>query len=271
VLLGSLGKEQIWNNSGQGWNLLQEAAKEGDRKQLSGFADGALVKFGSFGCGVSFVEGDRETCAIALGDVNGFFGVRPDRAYASHSDLVLVFDGAYFQQLGAPLGASGTLSAKQLWADDSSLLVATSRGVYERSSPTQPLQLESNLPVTSYESVWQAPGGTRFAGSATGELWREIGEGWELAWQDACSEPVSQLWSTGDYLFFATRHTLGRHYRDGAHSIQDWPCASNVTITGLWGNSLSEVYVAVVDESLEDSDCGAAVVLRYDGASLQRL
>jgi hypothetical protein len=271
VLMGRAGRERIWSNPGQGWTILQEAAADGDGRRLSGFDNGPLVKYGLFGCGVHFVEAGQQSCTIALSEVGGFFPVRRDRAYATHYDQVLAYDGEYWQQLGSPLSSPTAVYAKQLWANDTALLVATNQGVFAGSSSTRALEPDPNLPRAGYESVWQTPAGTRFAGASRGELWRRGAGTWGLAWEETCERSPTRLWGSGETVFFATQRTFGMHDPAGASAIEQWPCSGSVRIAGLWGNAPDEVFIALIDESLQNSECGEALLLWYDGANLHRL
>jgi hypothetical protein len=43
------------------------------------------------------------------------------------------------------------------------------------------------------------------------------------------------------------------------------------TVTGIWGNSASEVFISILDKTLHDTKCGQIKLMWFDGLALRAL
>jgi hypothetical protein len=275
VLIGTQSRTLILQNSGAEWHAVLDGAGW-ELARLSGFPDGPLVIYGPSLCGVRLVEDGSDRCSAAVRGALGFAATGPDRAYATSGSHVFQFDGTLWTQYGARLTATAgdttyDVHARGVWADAQTLLAGTSIGVFWSEAGGE-LKLDPDLQHRDYWAVWASTGEQFWAGSADGLRWRSNGS-WTRLWspQPSCRETVKNLWGTGDTVFFATPRTFGVHRGgDQVEILREWPCDGGVSVTGLWGQSETEVYVTAVDLSRR-AGCGEAVLFQYDGARLREL
>ena len=100
----------IWSNLGTGWKITFDWPGDTNilyQGGLKGFANGPLVVYGGFPCGIQFVDGGSAECSGAAGFVADLSVVSTGIAYAVNYDRVLQYDGDFWTQLGAALPAVG--------------------------------------------------------------------------------------------------------------------------------------------------------------------
>ncbi|HMI93233.1 MAG TPA: hypothetical protein VK509_17805 [Polyangiales bacterium] len=264
VLVGDEQHPRILANDGGAWRVEAELAA-GQGLRLSGFDGGPLVVQSSVLCGLRMVSGGVETCSAAVNGSTGFFALGPKQAYAGSGRNVLRFDGALWTQHKA--AAAHVFS---IWADDGTLAIGSAEGLYA-IDPAGEL-LEQGLAASRYGSIWGGESGQLWAGSSAG-LWFRASErdAWELLYgADATCDRVEHTWGSGDSLFFASNHMLTVQDARGLRTIAEWPCDRGVELTGLWGISPHEVFVALRETS-GAGECSGASLLWYDGKQLREL
>lgn len=133
-----------------------------------------------------------------------------DEAYAAASSSVLVYDGRYWTELLTDhVGDEGYNYVYDLWANEETIVLATTYGVYA-GAPGESLDrlpepnglsdaFRSNVWATGVDDIWVAvhhPDTTDRSG-----LWRHHEGSWSQVWPDADAEPLADIIS---YTFTVT-------------------------------------------------------------------
>ena len=277
VLVGDEQRPRILANDGAAWRVEAEL-RAGQGLRLSGFDGGPLVVQSGVLCGLRMVAGGVETCSAPVNGTTGFFSLGPKHAYAGNGSHVLRFDGTLWTQ-----HKSAAMHVFSIWADDGALAIGSADGVYALDSSGE--LIEQGLGGTSHLALWGGENGRLWAGSKGG-LWFRTSDrhAWELLYAAAADcDSVGHIWGSGDSsgstapafgggeaVFFANRHMLSVQDARGLRTIAEWPCDQGVELTGLWGNSPSEVFVALRDTT-GATECSGASLLWYDGERLREL
>jgi hypothetical protein len=205
--------------------------------------------------------------------------VNANLAYAVSYDRVLKFDGDFWTQLGGPL--PGVSWANALWADASTVVVAAADklgggDVLQIASGADPVSLPGFPKQATPFAVWGLGAADVWVGTAQGQLEHYDGAAWtEMAtipYRGLGSKSVSgasgigkiKLWGTGNRLYAMAGNVFGRW--DGARFEVLESLAGEAFFAGLWGNSASEVFLAVVDRQGSSNTCGPLRLRWYDGA-----
>ena len=281
----STNRPAIWTNLGTGWRLTFDWSGEVAAMYqggLKGFADGPLVVYGGLPCGIQFVDGTNAECSGAASLTRDLSVVGADLAYAVSNDRVLKFDGDLWTQVG---GALPNLNwANAVWADSATIVVAAGgrRGeslVFTIEAdgdavllPDLPSQIDP-MAVWSFgaSEIW-------VGGGAEGQLVRYDGTAWSekatIPYTGSGSKPVSgtsdigkiKLWGNGGRLFAIAGNTFGEW--DGARFKVLDSLGGDSYFTGLWGNSPSEVFLAVQDPRSAAAACAPIRIRWFDGTAV---
>jgi hypothetical protein len=272
----------IWTNLGTGWRLTFDwpgevaALYQGG---LKGFADGPLVVFGGLPCGIQFVDGKNAECSGAASFTTDLSVVGADLAYAVSYDRVLKFDGDLWTQVGGALPGSNWANA--VWADSATIVVAAGgrRGeslVFTIEADGDAVLLPDLPSQIDPMAVWSFGASEIWVGGAQGQLVRYDGTAWSekatIPYTGSGSKPVSgtsdigkiKLWGNGGRLFAIAGNTFGEW--DGARFKVLDSLGGDSYFAGLWGNSPSEVFLAVQDRRSSAAAC-APIRIRWFGGT----
>lgn len=252
---------------------------------LAAFPDGRVVRFGaSPTCSIEVLAANEEArCVAATGLVSSLHVVDDERAYAGADSDVLVFDGHGWTELRTEhVGAEGASYVYDLWADETSLVLATTTGLFV-GVPGKPLGRLPEPPggPESYlaavwafgaEDLWVADNLSVPEGYE-GRLVRYHDAQWATIWPLEGAEPspccakspaIRGIWGSEGEVFFFTDNGIHR-YRDGAvETFFDVGCGTDVRVLDLSGASPTEVYATVQAPNSASGD-PAIEVLRFDG------
>ena len=288
----------LFFNSGAGWARVSPQPSS-PLDYLSGIPAGPLLLYGNRNgdttCGLTAFDGKTESCLAAVSQVSHVFAADPQRVFAITEDRLLMLNGAYFTQYGIiPTSASPSY---QLWADAQVVVVADHAGnVFLFDDPTAAAQVLTVPDGMVVESLWGFGRDDLWIGDDKGRLAHYDGDSWTvLQVAHGNCQDVSQMWGAEHVLYFATQSYVGR-WRDGKlDTVLDGPCVQDphllagtyeqVTIERIWGNSPTEVFIAVeerketmtiVSNGATYSDvgpdsCGQFRLYWFDGQGLGRL
>ena len=77
--------------------------------------------------------------------------------------------------------------------------------------------------------------------------------------------PITALWGNAGQLFFSMYDRFGR-----VTPQLELETLIGAQVLGFWGTSPSEVFLAVGDSVYDNTACGAAFLLYFDGSSFHR-
>jgi hypothetical protein len=275
-------RSTLWSNLGSGWQVAFDWPGETTvlyQGGLKGFAGGPLIVYGAFPCGIQFVDHGKSECSGAAGFVSDISVVRADLAYAVNYDRVLIFDGDFWTQLGGPLPGVGWTSA--VWADSSTVIVSAagdaSEGgslVFKIESGAEPVLLPGLSPEIDPPAVWGFGASDIWVGGIRGQLVHYDGKEWSematIPYKGVGSLNVSgangigriKLWGKDGNLFAIAGNIFGQW--DGARFKVLESLEGEAFFAGLWGNSPSEIFLAVQDPR-SMTGCGPFRAHWFDG------
>jgi hypothetical protein len=265
---------EIYSNFGHGWSLLDQTSNAG-RGGLSGFPAGPLVRYGAVTqrCGIEFVQRSGTYSCSGAASPWSVSVVNDQLAYGVYSNRLLRYDGKQWTQSGDPLKAPPGLSFSQVWANDSAVVITNDFGVYVGANGAAPT-LQTDLPQVEggYAGVWGIAG-SRWVGSVDGRLFRSDGSGWMGAFKvpgAAECRGIRRIWGDEVALFFATDNGVWRGRAGQFERILELPCDGSERVGALWGNSASEVFIAIA-HSDSRPECGNTSLLWFDGQQTHAL
>jgi len=270
----------IWSNLGTGWKITFDWPGDTNilyQGGLKGFANGPLVVYGGFPCGIQFVDGGSAECSGAASFVADLSVVSTGRAYAVNYDRLLQYDGDFWTQLGAALPAVGWTSA--VWADSSTVVVTANETyggglVFRMDSGGDPLLLAGLPSQVEPLAVWGFGASDIWVGGSQGQLVHFDGAGWSEAatipYNASGPRSVSgtggigkiKLWGTAGSLFAIAGNVFG-HWDGTQFKVID-SLTGDAFFAGLWGNSASEIFLAVHDGQ-NSAACGPFRLRWFDG------
>ena len=270
----------IWSNLGTGWKITFDWSGDTNilyQGGLKGFANGPLVVYGGLPCGIQFVDGGSADCSGASLPVD-LSVVSTGRAYAVNYDRVLQYDGNFWTQLGTALPDTGWTSA--VWADSSTVVVTANETyggglVFRIDSSGDPVLLAGLPSQVDLFAVWGFGASDIWVGSSRGQLVHFDGAGWSevaaIPYNGSASKGVSgsngigkiKLWGMGGSLFAIAGNVFGQW--DGTRFKVLDSLAGDAYFAGLWGNSPSEIFLAVYDRQGSPEACGPFRLRWFDG------
>ena len=170
-----------------------------------------------------------------------------------------------------------------VWADEESIYCAGSEGVMLSLEAAEWFAHDVGT-MASITTLWGSSGEDVWAGTVGGGLLRYDGSSWEsMDWPDSgddsdqChtrGDSIHGMWGIGGVVFFHTGIEL--FMWDGAdfRVLAYWPgtylgpddCDGRINIQSIWGNSETELFLAVYDEDHYERACGEdGYVLWWDG------
>jgi hypothetical protein len=270
----------IWSNVGTGWRTAfawPEGTNNLYQGGLTGIPGGPLVVYGGFPCGIQFVEGGGVSCSGAATFVEDLKVLDAKLAYAVSYDRVLTFDGDLWTQLGDPL--PGVSVVRAVWADSSTVVAAADGGhVFAIPSGGTPVSLSGLSSQVDTVAAWGFGASDLWIGSAKGQLFHYDG----AQWSQKATIPYAgsgslrllgtdgigklKLWGKDGSLFFVAGNVFGRWDGSGVRTLDTLEGKSY--FAGLWGNSPSEIFLAVHDVQPSVVGCGQLRTRWFDGSKV---
>ena len=250
-------------NDGTGWKAVYRSMTA-DELRLTGIDGGAAVLSGG-ACGITLVDptSGQATCASVLPNLSGAaFGVSATSAYVWDGANLDHFDGANWSPFATlPFPISGFYA-------DSHIAVAVGFGqaIALKADGASTFQALPNVPAGDYGSVWAFAANDIWAGNRAGQLVHYDGAAWQVfesGSADTTGDGVSQLWGSAGQLFFRTGSEFGRWSGTAAELLLTKN--DRIVVSGIWGNSPTEVFVSLFDTNYMASSCEGLFALYYDG------
>jgi hypothetical protein len=298
----------IWRNEGSGWTeyfrqdqWLGEYGLEGtvfSATFLGGVLDSHLLGWQHGGGVDGFQPGLVEPLWPDLDDLGcDVFVVNGALAYAVWGDKVVHWNGSVWSPL--PVDVPFASSRMRVWADEHELFLAGPAATVV-SLETGGWRVHDPGVLSDLTAIWGFGGDDVWVGSSVGQLLHFDGSSWTpIAWPNAeddseCDRrsPITQMWGADGVLYFVTRSQFARWDGSRVDVLAHWPgtfvddrwCSGGMVPFALWGNSPTEVFLAVADlsgfvpressgeiECCPDLICGGRVaVMRWDGTALHR-
>jgi hypothetical protein len=243
-----------------GWSEVFDTELSPGLTSLTGFVQGPLLGWGGAGCSLQLIEGGQASCSAAVSNVYDVHVVHDQLAYAVYGDRVLMYDGTYWVQYGSRLEPEGT-ATRSVWASNQSLAVVAAAGqVYLWRENAGPERFD--LGDFDIWTVWQLSLTQLWVGGDGGRLHRFDGRQWQLVWTQPDAERIRHMWGSDDTLYFATAHVL---YRAREAEVEALGSVGAARISGLWGNGVREVFLAVDTSFGTLGTCEGGAVLWFDG------
>jgi len=268
-----LADEVVQFDSGSGWTPVYRAPTRSSLMRLTGFVDGPLVLYGEATCGIRFLSAGAAQCSAGASFAQSVHTVRPDLAYAVQNDRVLWYQGGLWTQLGDPLQPAGQVQGQSVWSNGDASVVAATQGRVFVASGTSTFVAQPKVPPNDFRSAWGFATDDLWVGDSAGNLVHGDGSAWTVAWTDpACGgRPIRGMWGHRGSLYFYTDSSVGVRDASGVRTIFDEGCNAPDVVTGLWGNSPSEVFFVVRRGGPVSPACGVASVFLFDGLAARPL
>jgi hypothetical protein len=287
----NLTRTQLWQNDGSSWALRMDEVDLASTLELSGIPGGPLIVNDPSNFEILSMKGIAPSirkCALgtfASGElacqdvdpVQDVVVVDDQLAYAVMGGTrLLSFDGKTWH------GNTNLLPypATALWADHDDLIAVGRAGTvlwYAQGMWT----LEDPGTLESFTSVWGTSRSDVYAGTSSGAVLHYDGSKWKQIAKlggTSCKTqlPVTGIWGVGSTVFFHSDAQFARWNGTKLESLGNWTCSPSVngliSITNMWGNSATEVFLSIIDPSRSFSDlCGGEFVVRFDGKKFHRM
>jgi hypothetical protein len=130
-----------------------------------------------------------------------------------------------------------------------------------------PMTALSGVPAGEYHAVWAFASDDVWFGNNAAQLVHYDGSQWQAHFtgsKEIISIGKLKLWGQGGSLFVTAGNTFGRW--DGSSLQLLDVLDGKAYFAGLWGNSLSEVFVAVHDSPNTPDRCGTVRVRWFNGS-----
>jgi hypothetical protein len=272
-------QEAIYYNDGNGW----EPFWVGDDTHLdmdygvvsiTGMPGGPIMAKGGIppsNTGLRFIVDGVATYQEGLESIGDIFTVNENLVYAIMSDKIISYDRITWSALVLP---PMPYWCNFLWADEENLFCGGDRGTM-LSLEEGEWKMHDTRSVLLFGPLWGFGGSDVWVVEGGDGLRHFDGETWApVEWPCLDSEDeghcvIKGLWGMNGILFFYTRWQLVRHDGTGFQTLFTagdggaWPGAE---IRAMWGNSPSEVFIAVSDEGIPRPDCGIYYLLWWDGS-----
>jgi hypothetical protein len=271
----------VYFNDGTGWSLPFDEVPPTfcQLSWITGIPDGKLFGYGHPGLVVEFRDDSYVYEDFSLWDM---FVVNEALVYGAligDPRLVKLDDSGWGPFPGEPL----PYQVNHVWANEESIFCAGESGIILSEDSTGDWIVHDTGTMASITAIWGLASDDVWAGTHDGQLLHYDGETWKgMEWPDMgddtpcreSSESILGMWGTDSTLFFHTQYQLVRW--DGASftSLAYWPgeyiagmCIDALGIAAIWGNSETELFLAVNDYEGSTRDCEHEVfLLWWDGS-----
>ena len=285
----------VWANSGDGWIPYYRGEWSGCGPecdmQLGGILDGWLLGWMPGESVYGFAPGVMEPLWPELTSIGpDLVVVRDDLAYASWQaggDARIVrWNGSTWSAIPAPLPFTEARRA-HLWADVANLFVAGPYSIL-LSLEADDWRVHDAGSLANFTAIWGFAGDDVWVGGEEGVLKHYDGVSWtDVAWPSretagTCvwASPIHGMWGADGVLYFVTSTQFARWDGTEVEVLGFWPdrwdpdtgggrCVPELRLVALWGNSPTEVFLAIARPSPEPSSayCNDIAVLFWDGAT----
>lgn len=253
-------------NDGTGWRVLADADVYSSF-DLTGFEGGALM-VGQPECAAALVDVDSGMTNCTLAAASDPF-VR--RSFVVNESLAYLIDPAGLHEYRA--GAWSLLddalpdTINAVWANDEVVYLAGEFQPYVWDQHRSELRALSNAPAARYTAVWGFAGDDVWFGNSAGQLTHYDGDGFSRGQIPSGIEypGITALWGDAGQLFFSMYDRFGRVTPE--LELETLLAAQTL---GFWGTSPNEVFLAVGDSAYENTACGEAFLLYFDGSAFHR-
>jgi len=296
--LGALGLfdlgTQLLFNDGTGWRTLIDyipryTEPDGARRDLEGIPSGEIWAWSTPSSFLMAMDVESANASMLELDVRDLHFAKEESAYAvtGESPWMVVFDGSSWRPfLEDPLPFPVTL----VWTDGDVIFCAGENGT-ALSLGTEGWTLHDTGTMSDFSSIWGFTRSDVWLGTTDGTLHHYDGEGWTLVdWpdmgddSDLCRDsglPIEGMWGADSTLFFHTEVQLVMWDTSGFRVLGYWPgeariisdleyhCVDGLSIMDIWGNSSTEVFLAVQPGGDVRSGC-REYLLWWDGTEFHR-
>lgn len=289
----------LYFNAGSGWSRVSPQPRT-TLSAFTGIPAGPLLLYDNYQdstCGVTSFDGTTESCLASVAKVSNVFAFNAQRVFAITDDRLLTLSGnSYFT--GYATIPTSEWPSYQLWADSQVVVVADRSGnaflFDDAAADPEVVALPDGMVA---DSLWGFGRDDLWVGDDTGRLAHYDGDSWTVlqAAHGNCLD-ISWMWGAEHVLYFATQSSVGRWKDGNLDTVLDGPCLldpepsagtyEQVEIENIWGNSPTELFIAVQErketktlvgsngatysEGGPDS-CGQFRIYWFDGQRLGRL
>ena len=271
----------VHHNDGTGWRRVEGASSTYGEQRMRGFDNGPLVLFGPArmrtnpqqGCGLGVLEGGVLKCQAVDGVTD--VAITGSTAYAALQGELVRYDGTSWGPV--PVVFPGQRELEMLWANQD-LVIATGASAGKLFTlRNNAWTIEDTRTLENFTAVFGLSSTDLWAGTLRDKLHHYDGTGWkEVSWAGAgCASGftgIHSMWGKDGVLYFATATSLARWNGSSVEVIAQWDCVNaSAAITGLWGNSPTEVFVLMSAVNDTRQPCGAQFVYHFDGSKFHRM
>lgn len=273
----------LYFNDGTGWAEIY-SVDLGGFIRLSGISNGPQILYGDgFSCGIEFVQDGERMCQVGFARVDGVFVVDQNLIYAVYDRYVIRYSDGKWNQIAELRPAVpeengyDPIFPRAIWGDEQVVVVVGHNGVVFVVDPrTGAVQQQLDAPNENYWTVWGFTERDIWAGSISdmfkspGTLVQFDGEQWKTIWtDDEWCGGIRGMWGDAGILYFHTRNKFGYWDGERINIVAHVPCQERVKFTGLWGNSVSEVFLSILNGNPDNPINGEILMSWYDGAQLR--
>ncbi|HEY4159003.1 MAG TPA: hypothetical protein VGM29_12930, partial [Polyangiaceae bacterium] len=259
-------------NPGTGWQNAFSVWPDSDGRgfavsQLTGFPGGSVLAVDALiqgQAGIFAIDQGTATAQATGADApSQVFVVDATTAYGVSGTHVLRYEAGTWVKF-----ADVPSEMYSVWADTNRVVVAGTQ-VYQSPTAAAGFTQVPNAPVGSYWGVWGF-GSNEIWISAGDQLAEYDGNQWNLV--DASSlGATGAMWGMNGVLFFSAGGGLGRISSGQLDVSIPATGAGYLTVTGVWGRSLTEVFVSMNDEHGQHTyACGGDFMVWFDGAQFHQ-
>lgn len=265
------------HNDGTGWSEFvggRPGLNDGNISRIRGFPDGSLIGYG--GAVFPISQGTVEAAATST-NVKHVFVVSQTLAYAAAGEKILIYDGDHWE----PITQAPPHDIYQVWATEEIVWGVGDIGTIVSYDGTD-WTIHDGDTDADLRSIWGNAADDIWAGSTMGEIFHYDGQQWtEITWSNpqagSFPDPIVGIWGDSQTVYFHTRSMLLKALGDSIVVIGDWrcdpalrnPCPWQLEINDMWGNSASELFLAVREDlSIGNAGYDGVYILWYDGAQL---
>jgi hypothetical protein len=282
---GNIMYHLILSNDGTGWQvwldfpLMVEPDWREPSGKIRGFPDRDLIAFGKFGTDDPgpivqlSASGPGQVTPVEVTDV---FIVHDQLAYAAAADKVIRYDGSHWE----PIPSALPHFVRRVWANEHAVVAVGDVGTIVSLENDQWVIHDSHT-VDDLTAIWGFTSNDIWVGAANGNLNHYDGSGWSgVSWPNPQPanrrEPIVGMWGKNGTLFFHSEHMLVRTDGQSFDVLADWGCDMTpdqgschwtLAIDDIWGNSPSELFLAVAEDICQEFTCDTfPYLLWFDGA-----
>ena len=211
-----------------------------------------------------YIDGGTATREVEFSTLD-VFAVNAELAYACATVGLLRHDGSTWTRVTPDSDCPGN----HLWASEDAIYVAGREGLVYSFSGDEWIPEETGS-FSDLSAIWGFGASDLWVGSYNGRLLHKDETGWmEMEWpQVEEGIEIVGMWGMDGILFFHTAAHLVRWDGTSFEVLGYWPFGDyrHIQINAIWGNSLTELFLAVRDTDHPTAGCGTEYVLWWDGS-----